>query len=333
VRRVPARDVRGGGDRMIRTPLCDLLGVDVPVIQAPFGPWPSLELAAAVSNAGGLGSLGTSLRPLDVLRREWTAMLARTDRPFAINHTARPLDEATFAASLEARPRAVSFALGDPGDLVERAHDSGVLFVQQVHTVEQARRVAERGVDVIIAQGSEAGGFGGTIGTLVLVPQVVDAVSPIPVVAAGGIADGRGLAAALVLGAQGVNVGTRFLAAVEAAIDEGWKSAVVAAASDDAVRVEFADAVFPPAGPAGFGTRPRALRTPFIDEWNGRSSDVAAHAGELRDQLLDAVRGGRAHELVPFTGQSAGLVHEVLPVAEILRRLIAEAEEALASVR
>ena len=317
---------------MIRTPLCDLLGIDVPVIQAPFGPWPSLELSAAVSNAGGLGSLGTALRSLDDLRREWAEMVERTGgRAFAINHTARPLDEEAFGASLEVRPRAVSFALGDPGDLVDRAHDAGVLFIQQVHTVDQAQRVAERGVDVIVAQGTEAGGFGGTVSTLALVPQVVDAVAPIPVVAAGGIADGRGLAAALVLGAQGVNLGTRFLAAAEAEVHPAWKEAIVSAASEDAVKLEFSDAVFPPGGPGSFGTRPRVLRTPFVDEWNGRPADVAAHARELGVELLEAVRSGRAHELVPFTGQSAGLVHEVLPAAEILRLLVEHAEAALRS--
>ena len=195
----------------------------------------------------------------------------------------------------------------------------------------QAELVAERGVDVIVAQGGEAGGFGGTVSILALVPEVVDAVAPGPVVAAGGIADGRGLAAALVLGAQGVNIGTRFLAAVEAEVDGTWKQAIVSARSEDAVKLEFADHVFPPGGEGSFTARPRVLRTPFVDEWNGRPADVAAHARELSGQLLDAVRSGRAHELVPFTGQSAGLVHEVLPAAEILRRLVDEAEAALRS--
>jgi enoyl-[acyl-carrier protein] reductase II len=123
----------------------------------------------------------------------------------------------------------VSLALGAPGDLVDRAHAAGCLFVEQVTTVTQAREAAEAGVDVIVAQGGEGGGFSGSIGTLALVPQVVDAVAPIPVVAAGGITDGRGLAAAIALGAQGVNIGTRFLASVESRIPGGWKQAIVAA--------------------------------------------------------------------------------------------------------
>jgi len=205
--------------------------------------------------------------------------------------------------------------------------------MQQVHTAAQAEEAAGFGVDVIIAQGGEAGGFGGTVSTMALVPQVVDAVAPVPVVAAGGIADGRGLAAALTLGAQGVNIGTRFVASTEANVAEEWQDAIVHASSEDAVKVEFADEVFPPAGPGGYGTRPRALRTPFVDEWNARPEEAARAAERLGGELIDAVRAGRAHELVPFTGQTAGLIGDVLPVAEIVRRKVAEAEQALGAAR
>src|SRR6185369_3595766 len=128
------------------------------------------------------------------------------------------------------------------------AHAAGSRFVAQVHTPQQAERAAEAGADAIIAQGGEAGGFGGTISTLALVPQVVDAVAPVPVLAAGGIADGRGLAAALVLGAQGVNIGTRFLASVEAPIPDEWKQAILAVSSQDAIKAEFWPDIFPPMG-------------------------------------------------------------------------------------
>ena len=315
---------------MIRTPLCDLLGIEHPIIQASLGPWTSVELVAAVSNAGGLGSLGTALRPAEEHGEELAHVRELTDRPFAVNHTTRPFDEEVFALTLKAGPKVVSFALGDPGELVERAHDAGSLFVQQVHTVEQARRAVERGVDVIIAQGGEAGGFGGTVGAMALVPQVVDAVSPVPVVAAGGIADGRGLAAALLLGAQGVNVGTRFLASEETtAVGDDWKRAILAAESEDTVKVEFANEVFPPPSREGaYGTLPRTLRTPFVEEWNRRRDEAKREAGRLSGELLAAVRQGRGHELVPFTGQSAGMIHELLPAAEIVRRMVAETEGA-----
>jgi nitronate monooxygenase/enoyl-[acyl-carrier protein] reductase II len=313
---------------VLRTPLCDLLGIDVPIVQASLGPWSSVELTAAVSEAGALGSFGTAMRPADAVRRALEEIRARTDRPFAANFTSRPLEEDAFAAALALRPPVVSHALGFPGDLVRRAHEAGALFVQQVHSVEQALAAAEAGADAIIAQGGDAGGFGETVGTMALVPQVVDAVSPLPVVAAGGIGDGRGVAAALMLGAQGANVGTRFLASAESAASDGLKRRLVEAGSEEAVKVEFADAVFPvPAG--GYPTRPRVLRTPFVDEWNTRLEEAPGEGERLAGQLRGAGAEGRLDEYIPFAGQSAGLVREILPAAVIVRRLVAEAEDAL----
>ncbi|MBI3325685.1 MAG: nitronate monooxygenase [Nitrospinae bacterium] len=221
---------------MLRTHLCDLLGIEFPIIQAGMSRFTSAELVAAVSNAGGLGSLGCDLRPVADLTKQLALTRELTSRPFAVNHLLLTLNEEAFSLTLQARPPIISLAGGDPGDLVKRAHDVGIRVMQQVHTVQQARQAAERGVDVMIAQGGEAGGHGGTVATFALLPQVVDAVSPIPVVAAGGIADGRGLAAALVLGAQGINIGTRFLASVEAPISQGWKKCIVEANSEDAVK-------------------------------------------------------------------------------------------------
>jgi enoyl-[acyl-carrier protein] reductase II len=223
----------------------------------------------------------------------------------------------------------ISLALGDPGDLVNRAHDAGALFVQQVHTVEQAHLVAEREVDVIIAQGTEAGGFTGMVAMSVLVPQVVDAVSPIPVVAAGGIADGRGLAAALVLGAQGANIGTRFLASDEASIGDPWKEVVVGATSLDAVKADVWDDIFPKPGGGAFDVVPRALRTRFIDEWQARRSEAKGEAERLQGEVWSGIQQGRMEEYVPFTGQSAGLISDVIPAGEIVQRLVQEAEDAL----
>jgi enoyl-[acyl-carrier protein] reductase II len=200
-----------------------------------------------------------------------------------------------------------------------------------VNTVAQARRAAEQGADAVIAHGSESAGFGGPVGALALIPQVVDAVPQLPVIASGGIADGRGLAAALVLGADGVNIGTRLLASTEARVADDWKQAIVAAESEDAVRAEFAPLLIPtPDWPGAYDVTPRVLRTPFVDEWNDRLADVPGKAEELRDGVLAAAGEGRLHELLPFTGQTAGQVHDVLPVADILEQLVAEAEQALA---
>ncbi len=148
-------------------------------------------------------------------------------------------------------------------------------------------------------------------------------------VVAGGIADGRGLAAALLLGAQGVNIGTRFLASTEAAIGDDWKLAILTAQSEEAIKVEFADEVFPPAGRRGYATLPRVLRTSFVEQWNGRRDTVQRESERISRELLGAVREGRGHELVPFTGQTAGLIHDVAPADEIVHRIVAEAEEAL----
>jgi enoyl-[acyl-carrier protein] reductase II len=315
----------------VRTRFCELVGIDAPVVQAPLGPWNTVELAAAVCKAGALGSLAANLRSAETVREELHRLHEATDRPFAVNHTLRPFAEEAFAATLEEPPAVVSLALGHRRDLVDRAHEAGTLFMQQVHTVRQAAEAAESGVDVIVAQGGEAGGFGGVVSTMALVPQVVDAVSPIPVVAAGGIADGRGLAAALALGAQGVNVGTRFLAASESGAPDALRRALVAAQSEESVKVEFADEVVPSAGKGGYGTRPRVLETPFVEEWNRRRSEAAAEAPRLREEIMQALQEDRAHELVPFSGQSAGMIRHVLDAAEIVRQIVDGAEAALGS--
>jgi nitronate monooxygenase/enoyl-[acyl-carrier protein] reductase II len=316
---------------MLRTPVCAVLGIEVPIVQGPLGgPWrQGMELAAAVSNAGALGSVPTALRGPEQVRDDVARLRDLTDRPFAVNMTRRPFDSEVFDAVLALSPPVFSFALGEPGDLAARVHDAGAVFIQQVTTVEQALRAAEAGVDVISAQGTESGGFSGHVSTLALVPQVVDAVRPLPVLASGGIADGRGLAAALVLGAQGVNLGTRFLASAECAIPAGWKSDIVSAASQDAVKVQFAEYVLPGPSEGGYETTPRSLRTRFVEEWNGRPETAAASAEALRNQVMTAMRDGTAHELIPLTGQSAGLVHDVAPASDLVRRLVGEAEAAM----
>jgi nitronate monooxygenase/enoyl-[acyl-carrier protein] reductase II len=316
---------------MLHTPLCDLLGIEHPIVQAAIWPATSPKLVAAVSNAGALGSLGAVFESADRLRQQIAQVRALTDRPFAVNHVVPLLNEEAFAVTLEAGPAVISFALGDPGDLVARAHDAGATVLHQVHTVRQAEQAAQRGVDGIIAQGSEAGGQGMVQGpsTMVLVPQVVDAVAPILVLAAGGVADGRGLAAALVLGAQGANIGTRFLASEEASVAETWKQALLTTASEETVRFEVWREIMPTVSPSAYPTVPRVLRTPFVERWQGRAGEVQRQAEEIRGKIMEALRAGRAHELVPFTGQTAGLVRDILPAAAIVDDIIAEAEQAL----
>ena len=263
---------------MLKTPLCDLFGVDVPIILAPMGSCTSAELAAAVSNQGGLGGIGTLFRTTAAIKRDIEAVKGLTNRHYAINHIPQMLDAEAFRWTLEARPRVISFALGDPGDLIKQVHDVGSLVMLQVTTVAQAVAAAERGVDAIIAQGGEAGGYGGVVSTMALVPQVVDAVAPIPVVAAGGIYDGRGIAAALMLGAAGVNLGTRFITSDEAPVSDEWKQAIARAKSEDAIKADVLNDIVPLPGTAGFGTVLRSLRTPFLVEWNANRGGGAARA-------------------------------------------------------
>jgi enoyl-[acyl-carrier protein] reductase II len=312
---------------VLRTPVCGLLDIDVPIIGAPFGPWEQVELAAAISGAGALGSVGTALRPVDELRTQWERLRALTERPFAINHTARPFDEAAFAATLAFRPAAISFHLAVPADLIARAHEAEILWIQQVMNRTQAEAAVDAGADVIVAQGGEAGGNSGWVSTMVLTPQVVDVAGDTPVLAAGGIADGRGLAAALALGAQGVSMGTRFVAATEMGVAEEWKRRIVAADALDAVKVVNSERVMPPFNRPGGPAEPRALSTPLIAQLRQHPEwlDPSKMGPRIREAILD----GRGHEYLPFAGQSVGLIDEVLPAAEIIRRVVAEAETSL----
>jgi nitronate monooxygenase/enoyl-[acyl-carrier protein] reductase II len=314
---------------MLRTHLCDLLGIELPIIQAGMTVHTSPALVAAVCNAGALGTLGAWQRPAEVLQRDLAAIRERTDRPFAVNHVVPALDEAGFAVTLEAGPAVISFALDDPGALVDRAHDAGCLVTHQVTTARQASSAADRGVDVIIAQGGEAGGFGGTVAGLVLIPAVVDAVSPVPVVAAGGIADGRGLAAALVLGAVGVSLGTRFLASAEAPISQGWKDAIVEAAAEEWIQVGFVNDLNPVPGVTGYGTRLRVRHTPFTDRWEQRREEIRRDRHPVVAEIVTATDNGTLHEHLVVAGQSAGLIADMPPVAEIVHRIVAEAVQAL----
>ena len=315
---------------MLKTPLCDLFGIDVPIILAPMGSCTSAELAAAVSNQGGLGGIGSLFRTTAAIMRDIEVMKGLTNRHYAINHIPQTLDAEAFRCTLEAQPRVISFALGDPGDLIKQVHDVGSLVMLQVTTVAQAVAAAERNVDAIIAQGGEAGGYGGVVSTMALVPQVVDAVAPIPVVAAGGIYDGRGIAAALMLGAAGVNLGTRFITSDEAPVSDEWKQAIARAKSEDAIKADVVNDIVPLPGTAGFGTVLRSLRTPFLEEWNAKREEARRARDRLREHVVSTHQAGRQHATLLTAGQTAGGIKEILPVAEIMRRLIAETEAALA---
>ncbi len=313
--------------------LCSLLGIDLPLVLAPFGPWEQVQLAAAVSNAGALGSVGTAVRSVDELRGQWEVLRARTERPFAVNHTGRPLDRAAFDATLDLQPKAISFHMGIPADLIQQAHDRGILWIQTVGDVDAAEIALEAGSDVLVAQGDEAGGNAGWISTMVLVPSVVDVAGATPVVAAGGIGDGRGIAAALALGAQGVSLGTRFLATPEMTVAAAWKQRIVAAHARDAVKVTHAERILPPFNVPQVATpfAPRALRTDLIDALQRDPEQV--DPAVVGPRLLAEIRAGGGHGDLPFTGQSVELVHDIVPAGELVARLWQECADALHAAR
>jgi nitronate monooxygenase len=324
----------------VRTPLCDLLGIDVPVVQAPMGGASCPALAAAVSNAGGLGTL-----PLGRAEPAEVAALVEeirtlTQRPFAINLLlTRPQDERLDAALAAGAPL-INFGWGDPGPLVARAQDGGAKVLVTVGTPEEARAAANVGADVIVAQGWEAGGHvWGDVATMALVPACVDAVAPVPVLAGGGISDGRGLAAALALGAQGVWVGTRFLLAEEADINDRYRELLIAAGVADTVHSMLFDGGWPDAPH-------RTLRNSTYEAWDraGRPSpgerpgegEAVAHRPDgtpvvrYASQTPSAGIEGDVEAMSTWAGQGVGFARRVQPAAEIVRELVDEADAVLA---
>jgi nitronate monooxygenase len=314
----------------VRTPVCELLGIEQPIVQAPMGGAAVPALAAAVSNAGALGTVAlTWVADVGGVVR---ATAALTERPFGGNLVLewdqhRRLDEA-----LEAGLRVVSLTWGDPTPYVERVHDAGALLMHTVSSADEARRAAESGVDVIVAQGWEAGGHvRGTVATLPLVPAVVDAVAPTPVIAAGGIGDARGVAAVLALGAQGAWLGTRFLLADEAPVHAEYRRRLIASAETDPQwYANLYDGGWPDAPH-------RALSNSTAEAWEaagrptsgarpGEGEEIARLAsGEplVRYSSAMALAGatGDVGALSLWAGQSVGVVTRTQPAAEIVADL------------
>ena len=320
---------------MLRTRLCDLLGIDVPIVCAPMGPSiTGPELAAAVSNAGGLGVISFGADPPDLLRQQIRRLRDLTDKPFGVNFILHFPVEAQVAVCLEERVPVLSFFWGDPTPYVDRAHAAGAKVVDQVGSVEAAQRSARAGVDAIIAQGVEAGGhIAGTVTTLALVPRVVDAVAPTPVIAAGGIVDARGLVAALALGAEGVVLGTRLLATPEAAAHPIYKQKVLEATEEETVRTTLFGGGWPNAPH-------RVLRTPFVEQWlsqEARGSEQRPDEPVIGETSFGGRRipvqrfmglpataeaTGDIESMALLAGQGVGLVHEIKPAAEIVQELV-----------
>ena len=316
---------------MIHTPVCDLLGVAHPIaLGGMAGGHTSAPLVAAVSEAGGLGGMGLSDLDAEAVRECIAAIRAATDKPFLVNFLLFLTSEDGFAAAVEARPPVLSFAWPRRdqklGPYFDRAHQAGAKVMFMAGEVDEAVRGAEAGADVIVAQGTEGGGHPGWMASLPLVPMVVDAVAPVPVLAAGGIADGRGMAAALALGAQGVLLGTRFLATSEAPLPDSFKAAIVESDGHDTVLSDIPDLA---AGLFWPGAMARVRRNAFIERWAGRESELRARQPEAARTVAEARRAGDVENAILYIGQDAGLIGELLPAGEVVKRIAEEAADIL----
>jgi len=312
---------------MIRTRICELLGIEHPVVLGGMASGTSAPLVAAVSNAGGFGTLGAAnLSPTQVAE-QIAAIRASTKKPFGVNFLLFEIQEEGFAAALEAKPPLVAFAWARPeqdlGPWFSRVHDMGSKVMYMAGEVPEAVRGAEAGADVVVAQGTEGGGHVGWMAAMPLVPMVVSAVAPLPVLAAGGIADGRGLAAALALGAEGVLLGTRFLATEESPLHPNLKEAIVRSDGHDTDLTEIPDIA---SGRVWPGAMARAARNGFIRKWAGREWDLRRNRREAAEEAMTARQAGDVENASLLYGQDAGLIEEILPAAEVIRRTVEEAE-------
>jgi enoyl-[acyl-carrier protein] reductase II len=309
----------------LRTPICDLFGIEHPVFLAGMGEVAFADLVAAVSEAGGFGTLGMAASHPARIRNEMRAVRRRTARPFGVDMLAALPDAVEAAIDVIVEEGAACFVagLGVPSRVIATCHAAGVKVMSLCGKVEHARRAEDAGCDAVVAQGTEAGGHTGAIGGFALLPQIVDAVR-IPVLAAGAIVDGRGLAAALALGAQGVWIGTRFIATHEARAGKLYKERLVAArdADTDVTRCYS-------------GKPMRVLRNAWVDSWQRRAAELqpfplqmaaSARAGVMNfveDAAVDVER-----TCMP-AGQGAGAIGEVLPAGAVVARVVAEAEGVL----
>ncbi|MGA9350406.1 MAG: nitronate monooxygenase [Anaerolineae bacterium] len=311
---------------MIRTPLCDLLSIKYPIVQGGMAWVGTAELAAAVSIAGGLGIIGGGNASTEEVAREIRLAKELTDKPFGLNI---PLAISEYADEIvglciEEDVRIVVIGAWRPGNHIARLKEAGITVISVIASVALAKRLERQGVDALVAEGMESGGHIGDVATMPLVPQVVDAVD-VPVIAAGGFADGRGLAAALALGAQGIQMGTRFICTTECTVHENYKRAILKAKDRSTITTGHS-----------LGHPVRALKNPMVHQFEelerrGISEEeiIEFGTGKLR---LAAIEGDMTNGSV-MAGQIAGMVNDIVPVKELIERIVAEAEEIIGSLQ
>lgn len=311
----------------LHTKLCDLLGVQHPIMLAGMGGVSYAELVAAVSNAGGYGVLGMAGRGPDFIREQMRLVKTLTDKPFGVDLLAASPESLTASVDVIIEEGASSFVagLGVPMPIMEKLKKAGLKVMVVCGAVKHAVKAEQAGCDAVICQGGEGGGHTGLVGTMPLVAQAVEAVK-VPVVAAGGLYDGRGLAAALSLGAVGVWMGTRFIASKEAHAGELYRETILEASDEDTIRTR------------SYSGKPmRVKKNPYVEDWEKRPQDIQPFPMQAMISHNAGVMGGIGGQIEGLDpdkscfamGQSAGGVREVLPAGEIVRRIMAEAEVAI----
>ena len=319
----------------LSTAITRLLGIDHPVLLAPMGGVAGGALAGAVSEAGGLGLIGAGYADPavgfgsdDWIRDEFDKA---GNRAAGIGFITWALDRRPDAldVALECRPRAVMLSFGDIAPYAAKIRDTGAALICQVQTLKDAREAAAKGAQIVVAQGTEAGGHGADRATLPLVPAVADAVAPVPVAAAGGIADGRGLAAALMLGAEAVLVGTRFWATREALGHPNQKALIERSGGDDTLRTKAFDTARGLTWPEPWTGR--AIRNAFADTWHGRDDALREEGLPMRERFFAAQREGDTEMAVTFAGEGLDLIADRPGAGALVERIVDEAIDALAA--
>lgn len=314
----------------LHTAFTELFSLEHPIALSPMGGAAGGALAAAVSNGGGLGLVGGGRGDPAWVDRELSIAAQGTDRPWGVGFQSWAVEVETVEASLTHHPGVVMLSFGDARPFVGSIRKAEVALIIQVTDLEEARQAVEVGADVIVAQGTEAGGHGGQRSTLSFVPVVVDLVAPTPVLAAGGIADGRGLAAALALGADGALLGTRFLVTAEALGGPSVPKAIIEAGGEDTERSRVSDIARGAPWPSKYSAR--TLRHPFFEPWLGKDDELAADPGTVREAYEKAVARGDLPPEPIWASEAIDLITEMAPAADLVAGIAAQAEGALAKV-
>lgn len=315
---------------MIKTPFSQSFNLKYPIVLGPMGGVAGGRLAAAVSNAGGLGMVGGGYGDPVWLEKELALVKQLATRPWGAGFITWNLTDEALEQVLDAQPSVMMLSFGDPGKYAQRIKERGCRLICQVQDVAGALLARDAGADVIVAQGTEGGGHGGARATMALLPAVLDAVPDIPVLAAGGIADDRGLAAALVMGAQGVLMGTRFYATAEALGHDQAKQKIVEGRGDDTRRTRVFDIVRGYHWPDGYTGR--ALRNAFMQRWHGHEDELAARLETEQPAFWKAADEADYEIAMVWAGEAVDLIDSIPSAAQVIESIGAQAEKRLRSV-